>query len=129
MAIEYERFERSRRDDEQARTIAMVDALATQLRGELEANAASIDVAHIHGASSSAVQEIVSAILKEHLGFDEEVVLTHEDGILARPRPDFFFRLGPCEGVPWLGDLGLEVAYHRQQHLVYGRLGPEDIVR
>jgi hypothetical protein len=95
VAIEYERFERSRRDGEEARTIAMVDALAAQVRGELEANAASIDLAHIHGASSSAVQEIVSAILKEHLGFDEEVLLTHEDGILARPRPDFAFRLGP----------------------------------
>ena len=99
MAIEYERFERSRRDGDEVRTIAMVDALAAQLRGELEANAASIDLAHIHGASSSAVQEIVSAILKKHLGFDEEVLLTHEDGILARPRPDLFFRLGPGEGV------------------------------
>ena len=46
-----------------------------------------------------AIQGIVSAILKGRLGFDEEVLLTREDGIVSRPRPDFFYRIGPGEGV------------------------------
>lgn len=46
------------------------------------------------------MQTIVSSILKDRLGFDEEVLLTPpEDGIVSRPRPDFFYRIGPGEGV------------------------------
>ena len=46
-----------------------------------------------------AIQGIVSAILTGRLGFDEEVLLTREDGIVSRPRPDFFYRMGPGVGV------------------------------
>ncbi len=53
----------------------------------------------MHGASSAAVQLIVSSILKDRLGFDEEVLLTPEDGIASRPRPDFFYRIAPGHGV------------------------------
>lgn len=53
----------------------------------------------MHGAPSSAVQAIVSTILKAGLGFEEEVLLTRDDGIISRPRPDFYYRLGPNEGV------------------------------
>lgn len=99
MAIEYQRFQRSaiRKDD--LATIQRVDELALALRTALDLQVTAIDAAHIHGAKSLAIQEIVSSVLKGDLGFDEEVLLTREDGIVSRPRPDFFFRLGPNEGV------------------------------
>lgn len=99
MAIEYQRFQRSHLEDRHIEFLRSVDRLAGQLRTALELASAAIDVAHIHGANSSAVQRIASSILKDHLGFDEEVLLTPEDGIVSRPRPDFFYRLGPGEGV------------------------------
>ena len=99
MGIEYERFERSQLDSYAPSSIASVDQLAGRLRSELAARAQDIDLAHVHGASSSAVQRIVASILRDRLGFDEEVVLTAEDGIVSRPRPDFFYRIGSGEGV------------------------------
>src|SRR3954452_19591520 len=80
-------------------SIKSVDLLAEKLRAALEMEWAPIDAAHIHGASSASVQTIVSSILKDRLGFAEELVLTSEDGIVSRPRPDFFYRIGPGEGV------------------------------
>lgn len=99
MAIEYARLERSHVEAQQRESIHAVDGLAQQFRAALELHSAAIDSAHIHGASSAAVQRIVSSILKSQLGFDEEVLLTREDGIVSRPRPDFFYRIGPGEGV------------------------------
>ncbi len=85
MAIEYERFQRSQLEARYTESIRSVDRLAGQLRAALELESAAIDAAHIHGASSSAVQSIVSSILKDHLGFDEEVVLTPEPGSSQGP--------------------------------------------
>lgn len=99
MAIEYERMQRSQLEERHIAAIAAVDILAVELRGALELQSVAIDAAHIHGASSASVQRIVSAILKDRLGFDEEVVLTPEMGIVSRPRPDFFYRIAPGEGV------------------------------
>ena len=90
MAIEYRRFQRSVLEDHYLESIRSVDRLADQLRAALELEAIAIDVAHIHGAQSMAIQGIVSSILKGRLGFEEEVLLTPEDGIVSRPRPDFF---------------------------------------
>ena len=89
MTIEYQRMQRSRLESHQLAAISAVDELAKALRSALELEAAAIDLAHIHGASSASVQTIVSSILKDRLGFDEEVLLTPEDGIVSRPRPDF----------------------------------------
>ena len=80
-------------------SLESVSQLANQLRVALDNEAVAIDLAHVHGASSAAVQLIVSSILKDRLGFDEEVLLTPEDGIVSRPRPDFYYRIGPGEGV------------------------------
>ena len=99
MAIEYKRFERSQLDAHHLDSIGRVDALAAQLQGALELQSAAIDIAHIHGAKSLEVQKIVSSILKGQLGFEEEVVLPPGNGIVSRPRPDFFFELDDGEGV------------------------------
>lgn len=98
MTIEYERLQRSRLEDHLTSVLA-VDQLADRLRTALEDHAEAIDLAHVHGASSAAVQRIVSTILKDELGFDEEVLLTAQDGIVSKPRPDFYYSLGPSEGV------------------------------
>jgi hypothetical protein len=98
VAIEYERMQRSRLEDH-LDAVLVVDALAQQLLAELELQAEAINLAHVHGASSSAVQTIVSVILKDQLGFAEEVLLTPEAGIVSRPRPDFYYAIGPGRGV------------------------------
>lgn len=99
MAIEYERFQRSHLEARYIESLHAVDRLAKQLREALDLESEAIDASHVHGASSSAVQRIVSSILKDHLGFEEEVVLTPESGIVSRPRPDYIYRLGRGEGV------------------------------
>lgn len=99
MAIEYVRLQRTQLEVEYVDSIHAVDRLAEELRAALELEADAIDRAHVHGASSMAVQLIVSGILKDRLGFEEEVLLTPEDGIVSRPRPDFIYRLGSEQGV------------------------------
>ncbi|MGB7450238.1 MAG: hypothetical protein WA892_14075 [Ornithinimicrobium sp.] len=99
MVIEYQRMQSSHLDDRFAESITTVDDLAKHLRAALEVQKDAIDSAHVHGASSREVQQVVSAVLKQLLGFDEEVLLTAEDGIVSRPRPDFVYQIGPGEGV------------------------------
>lgn len=76
-----------------------VDALARRLRTSLEERAERIVEAHVHGASSSAIQRLVSEVLLTEMGFDEEVVLTPQDGLVTRARPDFYFDLGEHRGI------------------------------
>lgn len=92
-------MQRSRLVADELRSVKLVAVLAEELRTALEREGAAIDAAHVHGASSASVQLIVSSILKDRLGFDEEVLLTPEDGIVSRPRPDFYYRIGPGRGV------------------------------
>ena len=63
VTIEYQRMQRSRLETHHLASIHSVDRLAKALRSALELEAAAIDSAHIHGASSSSVQTIVSSIL------------------------------------------------------------------
>lgn len=79
-------------DDERAEAEA-VSRLVDVLVERLEAVEDDIDIAHVHGARSSMIQRIVSTILTERLGFDEEVVITPEEGLFSRPRPDFVFEV------------------------------------
>ena len=75
-----------------------VDGLAQELRLHLEASSDEIDAAHVYRAPSGAIQSIASRLLREVLGFEEEIRL--EDlAIAARPRPDFIFRLGESRGI------------------------------
>ena len=92
-------MQRSRLEEQHLASIRAVDDLATRLRTALDLQTAAIDRAHVHGAKSLAIQQIVSSILKGTLGFDEEMLLTPENGIVSKPRPDFFYRIGPGEGV------------------------------
>ncbi|MHB1011132.1 MAG: hypothetical protein ACYC1E_18335 [Propionibacteriaceae bacterium] len=99
MEIRHQRFVRSALTPADSAELERVDALAVQLREHLESREAEIDLVHIHRAQSSAVQLIVSSLLKEHLGFREEVVLTPSDGFVTHARPDFVYALGPGRGI------------------------------
>lgn len=72
---------------EETREMARVDALASELREHLRASASEIAQVHVHRAPSSAVQKIVSELLRERLGFGEEVVLTPEYGLSQQHAP------------------------------------------
>lgn len=98
MAVAYERF--VRHDFAAfAGELARVDELARRLVDHLAEREEAIDRAHQYRARSSVIQSEVAALLVEVLGFREEVVITPEDGLVTRSRPDFFYRLGPGRGV------------------------------
>jgi hypothetical protein len=46
-----------------------------------------------------AVQSIVAELLRERLGFSEEVVLSPESGFVTQARPDFIYPLGAGRGI------------------------------
>lgn len=96
--VRYQRFVRSDIDLDDPELFE-VDTLASQLRSHLEDSSVALDLAHVHGASSSAIQQIVSSLLRTELRFGEEVVLTPQTGFVTMSRPDFFYRLGPGRGV------------------------------
>ena len=79
--------------------IALVEGMALQLLEHLTLTAAQIAKLHVHGAKSLSIQNHFASLLVAHLGFDEEVVLTPQDGLVTRARPDFFYRISPGRGV------------------------------
>lgn len=99
MPIEMRSFARSSLTEDQHVEVERVRSLAEHLRQELEEWEAAINRAHVVGAQSAVIQAIVSEILTDELGFVEEVVLTPQDGIVTRARPDFIFPLGAGRGV------------------------------
>ena len=99
MEIRHQRFARSALTSAEAAELERVDALASQLTTHLETSTSEIDLVHIHRAPSSAVQSIVSTLLREHLGFREEVVLAPSEGFITHARPDFIDALGPGRGI------------------------------
>jgi hypothetical protein len=99
MAVGYQRFCRANPTSVESSELERVDGLAQELRTYLESSSAEIDVAHVHGASSMAIQIITSELLRQRLGFAEEQLLTPESGLVVRPRPDFYFDLGPGRGI------------------------------
>lgn len=84
-------------DDE--RELKVVDELARALLEHLRDVRSAIDLVHVHRAQSSAVQSIVAELLRDKLGFGEEVVLTPDLGFVTSARPDFYKSLGPGRGV------------------------------
>ena len=99
MDIQHARFVRSMLDADEAVELERVDALAEQLRAHLASQSVQIDTVHVHRAQSSAVQSIVADLLREQLGFRDEIVLTPQDGFVTHARPDFVFSLGPGRGI------------------------------
>ena len=99
MDIRHARFERSTLSHAERVELDRVDALADQLAEHLGSQSPQIDLVHIHRAQSSAVQSIVASMLREHLGFREEVVLTPQDGFVTHARPDFVYSLGAGRGI------------------------------
>ena len=94
-----ERFVRAVLSDSEIAELVTVDALAQALVAHLNLNSDRIDQAHVHGAQSKAIQDVVSELLKTDLGFQEEVILTPEQGFVTSARPDFFFRLSDGRGI------------------------------
>lgn len=76
-----------------------VDRIARDLVDHLDAETDAIDLAHVHGASSLVIQGIVAELLRDRLRFGEEVVIRIDDGLVTRPRPDFFYRLADGAGI------------------------------
>jgi hypothetical protein len=99
MGVSYARFTRSALTVDEQAEMTRVDDLAQRLRRHLLVSAGEIDAAHVHRASSGAIQTIVSHLLREQLQFREERILTPEDGFVTQARPDFFFRLSDSRGV------------------------------
>jgi hypothetical protein len=77
----------------------VVDELAKQLRQHLTACEEELATAHVHGASSHAIQSLVGSLLVDELGFESELPLATEVGLSVRPRPDFIYRLATGRGV------------------------------
>lgn len=99
MPIEMRSFVQSSVSEDQRREIERVGVLAEHLRGQLVEREVALNQAHVVGAQSKVIQSIVSEVLTEELSFTEEVVLTPQDGIVTRARPDFVFPLSPGRGV------------------------------
>lgn len=89
MEVSYERFTRSYLTSAEQIEMVRVDGLAARLREHLKVCAEEIDVAHVHRASSGAIQSIVARLLREELAFTEERILTPEHGFVTQARPDF----------------------------------------
>jgi len=95
----HKRWVRSNLRPDEASEVATVDSLADELLRHINETVMIIKSLHVHGAPSSALQAHFSALLKGQLGFEEEVVLTPQDGLVTRARPDFFLRLPGGRGI------------------------------
>lgn len=76
-----------------------VDLLAERLLSHIAATRSELAVLHVHGATSKVVQDHFSVLLRDELGFGQEVVLTPQSGLVTQARPDFFFALDEGRGV------------------------------
>ncbi|MBW9205352.1 hypothetical protein KV097_05290 [Mumia sp. zg.B17] len=97
--VEYVRFAKHALTAVEQRELAAVDPLASDLRTYLETSVEDIAAAHVYGAKSAAIQSLVAMLLRARLGFGEEIVLTPQDGLVTRARPDFFYPLATGRGV------------------------------
>lgn len=96
---EYKRWTRSILDDAEQVELALVDEIAERLLAHMSLHADTVAAAHVHGASSQTVQALFAVLLNEELGFEEEVVLTPQEGLVTLARPDFFYRFNDERGI------------------------------
>jgi hypothetical protein len=97
--VPYKRWTRLNVSSEETAELALVDELATSLDQHIRDASEDLKVLHVHGAPSKAIQDRLGALLRDELRFDEEVVLTPQDGLVTRARPDFFFRINDSRGI------------------------------
>ncbi|MCH1867423.1 hypothetical protein [Nocardioides sp. CFH 31398] len=95
----YKRHAKSELTPEESAELVAVDALADRLRSHIGDTAPEIKDLHVHGAQSKAVQDHMARLLKDELGFGEEVVLTPQTGLVTQARPDFFLPISGDRGV------------------------------
>ncbi|CAM3741371.1 hypothetical protein NOMA109596_08975 [Nocardioides marinus] len=86
-------------DPEDAAELTLVDELAGELVRHIGAASDEIASLHVHNASSKRLQDHFATLLRDRLGFEEEVVLTPQDGLVTRARPDFFYRFDSRRGI------------------------------
>ena len=98
MPITHVDFVRSAITPAETAEVSAVEALVASLLARLHDQDRDINRAHVVGAQSAAIQRIVGGTLLD-IGFSEEVVLTPQDGIVTRARPDFVRELGRGRGV------------------------------
>src|SRR5688572_1458276 len=99
MPIQMRSFTRRSLSAVERTEVERVAALAEHLHDELQAREVAFNQAHVVGAQSKVIQDIVAEVLQEELSFGQEVVLTPQDGLVTRSRPDFVFPLAPGRGV------------------------------
>ena len=97
--IAYRQLARPPADESERAELDAVADLAGRLRAHLDEDRTAIAELHRHGAQSKAIQDRVGSLLEERLHFVSEVVLTADDGLVTRARPDFFFPLSDRTGV------------------------------
>jgi len=90
--IAHQRWIRSAPSSAEIAEIDQVDLLAESLKAHIESSATTIALLHIHGASSKSLQDHFALLLEGELGFEQEVVLTPQSGLVTRARPDFIYR-------------------------------------
>lgn len=95
----YARHVKAHLAPEQALEMQAVDGLAKKLLAHIDDTTAEIAALHVHGAKSKAIQDHFAILLREELGFGEEVVLTPQSGLVTQARPDFFFELMDGRGI------------------------------
>lgn len=95
----YARHVKANLSPEQAAEMQAVDGLAEKLLAHIVATTGEIADLHVHGAKSKAIQDHFAILLRQELGFGEEVVLTPQSGLVTRARPDFFFELANGRGI------------------------------
>ena len=97
--IQHLRHARLPEDEEEQAELDQVDALARRLANHLKGDVDAIAALHIHGAQSKAIQDRVGSLLERQLGFSTEQVLTPDEGLITRARPDFYYSLSANSGV------------------------------
>ena len=95
----YQRWAKARVSEIQVAELVEVDRLADLLIRHIDETRDDITKLHVHGARSRSIQDHFSVLLRHELGFNEEVVLTPQDGLVTRARPDFFFSLAEGRGI------------------------------